>query len=908
MARNVSDAIIPLDFNSNPLPALKDVFGIEIDKKLNDIDILKFSTLSEQIRVEQNIIYKNKRYIVSVVDEMRDAEKKYRSIECMAAHIELSSRIVQRISFQAVSISNGLEKILSGTGWTVGTIENEGDMQHSMQEENQTVLWLIRQFAKITGYEAEFDTIRRQVNFRRTIGKDSGIVFHYRKNIREIKKTTFIPTATVIYPRGRGGLTIEAVNDGKEYLEDYSWYESLGIPLQEARDKYKKEYIWEDDRFIYAGDLLRAAQEKLRELSHPQIAYEANVSEIGAESLDIGDFAYIVDDELGIKVKVRVVRLREFPRREWNNQIEFNYLVPELGGVESASTSPDTYREQMLLAKNQSSFSIGSNYQNIMELAVTAYAPTNVQAGLMLTGQASEKTTFIAYFTFKGQQVGPEIRQTVEGWTTIGIPFLLTQIPEGSGFLSLFAKVENGTFTIEKEKAQLFIKAENLLGGLSAKLPKADVREEVEFVKITTPILDSFLPRIETTGAYLFPASIDGGSTSTFDLSAYIQDIEQFTSSVSTTFSFEGVAPWIDTTTKKKVAIITLDFSSPAIMLLQNELKALGYEVDVFGTAAVTTISVDLSKYDLFVLDDLQPFGTKISLATRLLEYLRGGVSLLITSLSAVANGDISLLSLLKIAESHEVQSGHAEQTIASIHAITGNQSQGTAVTLYDNSNHISSFILDTFSYAGTPLLTVQKRPVITLSYDFETEAPNWTYIGGNWELTDIEKHSGSYSLRSPVISHNQQTQAELTVTLIDDGTVSFWYKVDSESGYDKFRFYVDGAKLREDSGTGKSWTQVTYQLSPGTHTLRFEYINDGSASRGYDCVFIDDLVITGVQGEGVSETGITSLAVEESDLLLDNQPAESRVAFLGWLNADALNQTSREIFINTVKWLLKEL
>lgn len=908
MARKLKHAIIPLDYSENPLPAFKTSFDIELDKKLDDIDMLIFSLFSESISVEQNVIYDGKRYIVSMIEEIRDRDKKYNRIECMAAYVELANRVVKRIDFQNIGVEAGLEKILSGTGWTVGTIEDVGDAQHSMKEENQTALWLIRQFAKITGYEVEFDTINRQVHFKRTVGKDSGMVFHYRKNIQEIKKTTFAPSATVIYPRGRGGLTIETVNDGKEYLEDYSWYESLGIPLSEAKEKYKKEYVWEDDRFIYAGDLLRAAQEKLRELSHPQIAYEAKVAEIGAESLAIGDFAYIIDEELGIKVKVRVVRLREYPMREWENQIEFNYLIPEFSEPTSASTSPDTYREQMLLAKNQSSFSIGSNYQNIMELAVTAYAPTNVQAGLMLTGQASEKTTFIAYFTFKGQQVGPEIRQTVEGWTTIGIPFLLTQIQEGSGFLSLFAKVENGTFTIEKEKAQLFIKAENLLGGLSARLPKADVREEVQLIPLVTPLLDWLLPKVQTSGAPLFPVLTDRSGTSTFDLLTLVPDIEQFTSRASTTYSLEGVTPWVSPPEKKKVAIITLDFSSPAIMLLQNELKALGYEVDVFGTAAVTTISIDLSKYDLFVLDDLQPFGTKISLATRLLEYLRGGVSLLITSLSAVANGDISLLSLLKIAESHEVQSGHAEQTIASIHAITGNQSQGTAVTLYDNLNHISSFILDTFSYAGTPLLTVQKRPVITLSYDFETEAPNWTYIGGNWELTDIEKHSGSYSLRSPVISHNQQTQAELTVTLIDDGTVSFWYKVDSESGYDKFRFYVDGAKLREDSGTGKSWTQVTYQLSPGTHTLRFEYIKDGSASRGYDCVFIDDLVITGVQGEGVSETGITSLAVEESDLLLDNQPAESRVAFLGWLNADALNQTSREIFINTVKWLLKEL
>lgn len=483
--RNIGDYVRAYGLDGSSKGFLKDASGSVIDKVLQDVDIFTFSVPNFIfIKTEQEILYKNKRHIVTKVGSGRGEDgKQVTDIECTSAFVELNDKNVKKLDFQNLAVQAGLERILNGTGWTVGFVETYDGLLHAMSEENKSALWLVRQFAKVTGYEVEFDTINKKVNFVIQVGEDTDFSFRYAKNIKSIRKTELPPIATVIYPRGRGGLTIANVNDGKEYIEDYSYYTDQGIPLEEARKRFKKEYVWEDERFIYAGTLMRAGQDELKKLSSPQISYETKVADINAWELDVGDYCYVIDDELGIRLKVRVVKLRQYPEHEWDNEIELNYLIPGLSdSLQDDSTASTSEGEQMIFINNQSPSTINTNYQNLLQLSITAYASTNLQAGLLLIGQASTKTVLRAYFTFNGIQIGPELKQTVDGYSTVGVPFLVPQIPDGSGFLNLYIKVDAGTFNIAIGEASLFIKGENLLGGMSSELPKADIVEEVEFI------------------------------------------------------------------------------------------------------------------------------------------------------------------------------------------------------------------------------------------------------------------------------------------------------------------------------------------------------------------------------------------------------------------------------------------
>jgi formylglycine-generating enzyme required for sulfatase activity len=83
-------------------------------------------------------------------------------------------------------------------------------------------------------------------------------------------------------------------------------------------------------------------------------------------------------------------------------------------------------------------------------------------------------------------------------------------------------------------------------------------------------------------------------------------------------------------------------------------------------------------------------------------------------------------------------------------------------------------------------------------------------------------------------------------LTVPKDGEVTFWYRVSSERGYDVLRFSVDGRVLGEWSGE-VAWTQVSYPVTAGTRTFRWEYAKDGSVSSGADTAYLDDIVFPGV-------------------------------------------------------------
>jgi hypothetical protein len=117
---------------------------------------------------------------------------------------------------------------------------------------------------------------------------------------------------------------------------------------------------------------------------------------------------------------------------------------------------------------------------------------------------------------------------------------------------------------------------------------------------------------------------------------------------------------------------------------------------------------------------------------------------------------------------------------------------------------------------------------------------------GGNlpWATTMSTAHSGTWSARAGAISHNQQSWMTRTVA---GGTVSFWYRVSSEANYDFFNFYVDGNRQLHVSGE-RNWTLYSTTLSPGSHSLKWEYVKDGSVSYGSDTAWVDDLSIVADQ------------------------------------------------------------
>ncbi|UCD18457.1 MAG: hypothetical protein JSV44_05985 [Candidatus Zixiibacteriota bacterium] len=115
-----------------------------------------------------------------------------------------------------------------------------------------------------------------------------------------------------------------------------------------------------------------------------------------------------------------------------------------------------------------------------------------------------------------------------------------------------------------------------------------------------------------------------------------------------------------------------------------------------------------------------------------------------------------------------------------------------------------------------------------------------WEMSGDQpWTVDAAEPYQGAYCAKSGAITHGENTEMSVTLEITDPGTISFYYKVSSEPGWDYFRFYVDGTLKNQWSG-GIDWTLAAFEVAAGTHTFRWKYSKDGSMSSGDDCAWVD--------------------------------------------------------------------
>ncbi len=110
----------------------------------------------------------------------------------------------------------------------------------------------------------------------------------------------------------------------------------------------------------------------------------------------------------------------------------------------------------------------------------------------------------------------------------------------------------------------------------------------------------------------------------------------------------------------------------------------------------------------------------------------------------------------------------------------------------------------------------------------------------------------------------NQESLVQTTVS--GAGTVSFFWKVSSEAGYDFLEFYIDG--VLQDIITGSvGWHKMMYIITgSGSHTLKWRYVKDFSVSEGDDSGWVDKVEWSGTSqppsSGSLSEALDTTLSV----------------------------------------------
>ena len=128
-------------------------------------------------------------------------------------------------------------------------------------------------------------------------------------------------------------------------------------------------------------------------------------------------------------------------------------------------------------------------------------------------------------------------------------------------------------------------------------------------------------------------------------------------------------------------------------------------------------------------------------------------------------------------------------------------------------------------------------------SEDYETGNMlqyDWS-VSGNapWLIVGTGQFEGDHCAKSGPIGGNQVSTMELELNVAVPGEVSFYKKVSTEDGYDYLQFYIDNTLRDEWSGI-IDWSKESYWLTPGVHTLKWEYVKDGWVDENDDCAWVD--------------------------------------------------------------------
>ena len=327
--------VLLLDREENLIDYI-DIFNPEDEESLNADSILTFSTFYKNIEKGYRILYQDRlnewhEYIIQSAKTKHDSNNDiFIEVYAENSFYETLGDYIEDKRPRNSTATNALSEALSSSRWEVGVVENLGLNTTSFYRcsvkdavQNKIVKVWGGEFS--TSIEVEGNKIvSRKVNIFKKRGDDHGKRFVYGKDIHEIEKVVNEEDIiTALYGFGKGeeieetgghGRRIDFadINNGKKYVEN----NAARLKYGRNSDKGKVHVFGkiEFDDITDKGELLTKTREELEKASTPKITYNATVEDLAKygfeyEGVKLGDTVTIIDEELGLRLKARVIKL-----------------------------------------------------------------------------------------------------------------------------------------------------------------------------------------------------------------------------------------------------------------------------------------------------------------------------------------------------------------------------------------------------------------------------------------------------------------------------------------------------------------------------------------------------------------------------------------------------------------------
>ncbi|MDD4458744.1 MAG: phage tail protein [Proteiniphilum sp.] len=326
---------VVLDSNGAWEAVLENAYDIIVTGEINGEDTLSFKipyrdSKRSYIDSEKKIQIVDDIYKVRTVTDTKDTEgNAITEVYAEAEFYDLTFSVrKEERSFEAETAEVPMAYALAGTEWAVGTVNVRTKRTWTSSEKN--ALSILRNVADLHGGDLVFDCANRLVHLLTVNGKDSGALFAYRKNMKSIQRVVDTRSlVTRLYAFGAEGLTFADINNGKPYVEDYTYTNEVRISTLDCSS------------FTNPYQMKEYAEMRLAQYAKPTISYVLNAMDLSVltgyehEAWALGDYVRVEDKELGISVTTRIVR-REYNLQEpWNTVLELSTTLKNLGSSAS---------------------------------------------------------------------------------------------------------------------------------------------------------------------------------------------------------------------------------------------------------------------------------------------------------------------------------------------------------------------------------------------------------------------------------------------------------------------------------------------------------------------------------------------------------------------------------------------
>lgn len=312
---------------------------------------------------EREIEVQNRRYIIRVIEDLKN-NSNVCTVTCDATWYDLNDgelKYLMHTDATTINAQTSVSQQLEGTDWTVDVVNVGGTRPKHTSENKETSLYNLRQIKGNFGGDLYFDTKNHKVSLLNNLGVKHQKIFSYDRNTTSIKRTIdtrnlFTRFTLIGKDADSNDVTIADINNGKDYLENYSWYDKMKLPRK------IKWYKNEDDRWSNKENMKEYMEEWLAQYCQPIIGYELEVSLFDL-SPELGDYVYVYDKDLGVGDWLRIVSRKR------------DILQPYKSTVELESTKKSIV--ETLVSNTSSAQDISQTVQS----AISSSGATSLPAG-----------------------------------------------------------------------------------------------------------------------------------------------------------------------------------------------------------------------------------------------------------------------------------------------------------------------------------------------------------------------------------------------------------------------------------------------------------------------------------------------------------------------------------------------